>query len=163
MLSSRRPQIPRPGVQPCRCAAVCGPAPAGYDCAGKPFGNRQNRSGGGRCRDSEAQPVLGRAAHPRVRIRLIVLFKNAPRNLRRYGARRKERSGVAHRDRAGHARYRHGACGAGERDIRRVGPGGRKGVRDEPGICRLYRRRARGRCGRDGRCILRCAQGPSRS
>jgi hypothetical protein len=111
--------------------------------------------------DPKAQRRLGRAADRRIRIGLGVLAQNAPRNLCRRGARRAKRTGVAHGSGHGHAGRCRGARGAGERDFCRVGAEGGRNVRDEPGIRRLYRCGARGRCGRNGRGVFGSTQEPA--
>ena len=62
---------------------------------------------------------------------------------------------------AGHAGRRHGAGGAGERGVRRVGAEGGGDVRHEPGVRRVHRRGAGGRRGGDGLGVLGRAQEPA--
>ena len=71
------------------------------------------------------------------------------------------RRALADRRGAGDARRRHGAGGAGQRGLRRVGAGGGLGARDEPGVRRLHRRGAGGRRRGDGVGLLGGAQGPA--
>ena len=73
------------------------------------------------------------------------------------------RSAVADRAGAGHAGGRHGARGARERGVRRIGAAGRRGVRDDAGLRRLHRRGAGRRRGGDGVGVLRRAQEPAGS
>src|SRR5215471_5146479 len=63
-------------------------------------------------------------------------------------------------DRAGFgdARRRHGACSAGERNLRRVGAEGSRGFWDEPGLRRLHRCSARRRRRGNDRGVFRRAQ-----
>ena len=71
------------------------------------------------------------------------------------------RSAVADGPGPGHAGRRHGAGGAGERSVRRVGAEGGGGVRDDAGVRRLHRRGAGGRGGGDGLGVFRRAQEPA--
>ena len=79
-------------------------------------------AGGGVHADAERGPVG--AADRRLRAGHALLAQDAPRALRQRGARRGRRGAVADGPGPGHAGRRHGAGGAGERGLRRVGAGG---------------------------------------
>ena len=78
------------------------------------------------------------------------------------GARRAERTCVAHRAGPGHAGRRHRAGSAGERDFRRVGAEGGRDIRNEPSVRRIYRCGTGRRYRRNGGRVFRGAQGPAR-
>ncbi|MCK7490683.1 MAG: hypothetical protein MZW92_02045 [Comamonadaceae bacterium] len=117
------------------------------------------RGGGGV--HAEAEPGPGGAAHRGLRAGHAVLAQDAPRAVCQRGTRRGRRSAVADRPGPGHAGRRHGAGGAGERGLRRVGAEGGGGLRDDPGLRGLHRRGAGRRRGGDGLGVFRRAQEPA--
>ena len=64
---------------------------------------------------------------------------------------------------ARHAGRRHGAGGACERGVRRIGATSGRGIRDDSRVRRFHRRRDGWRCGGDGVGVFRRAQEPARS
>src|SRR5215472_114045 len=90
-----------------------------------------------------------------------VFTKDAPGSFCWRGARRGKRTCVAHRAGSGHAAGSHRACGAGQRDFRRVGAEGGGDIRNEPSVRRLYRGGTRRRRRRNGSGVFRSAQGPA--
>ena len=92
--------------------------------------------------------------------RHALFAQDAPRVFRQRDAWGGRRRTVADRAGACHTRGCHGAGGAGERDFRRIGAGGRGGVWDDARVRGLRRRRAGGRGGGDGLCVFRRTQEP---
>ena len=77
------------------------------------------------------EPGPVRVAHRRVRAGHAVLAQDTSRVVRQRGACEGEEARVADWPGAGHAGRRHGPGGAGERGVRRIGAGSRRGVRDD--------------------------------
>ena len=151
VVSARRTQAPRAGVQPGQRPHPGGSALPGHGRAADSLGGRHGRLGGGGGVHPEAERGPGGAAHRRLRTGHAVLAQDAPRAVCQRGTRRGRRSALADGAGPGHAGRRHGAGRARERDLRRVGAEGGGDVRDDPRVRRFHRRGAGGRRGGDGR------------
>ena len=79
----------------------------------------------------QAEPRAGAAAHRHLRAEHAVFPEDAPSAVCQHGAHRGRRTAVADESGPGYARRRHGVGGGGERDFRRVGAEGGRGVRHE--------------------------------
>ena len=159
VVPARRAEAPRAGVQPGQRPRPGGPAVPGHDRAPRSLGARREGPGAGGG-DADAEPGPRGAAHRRLRPGHALLAQDASRALRQRGARRGGRGALAPGPRPRHAGRRHGAGGARQRGLRRVGAAGGGGVRDDPRLRGLHRGGARGRRGGDGLGVLRRAQEP---
>jgi hypothetical protein len=161
VVSARRHQTPHAGIQPGQRPIAGRAALSGHDRAPGPVGDRPSRFHDRRGVHKQVERGACGAAHRRLRTRHALFAQDAPRVFwQRYTGGRRRRA-VADRAGARHARGRHGAGGAGERDLRRIGAGGRGGVWDDARVCRVHRGGARGCGGGDGLGIFRRTQEPA--
>ena len=117
-------------------------------------GRAGRRPGEGRVHAAVERGAVG-PAHRALRAGPGVLAQDPPRDLRERRARGRRRGALADWPGPWHACRRDGAGGAGQRGVRRVGTGGRAGVRHDARVRGLHRGGAGGRRSRDGRRVLR--------